>query len=220
LINTITIILGGYTVKALVISMLILLITFFGLIPVFGQPSEDKPAQPIEQKEKSVKEPETEKTTNANAIAEANAVVETNKVTDMNAIDANSVRARIDKFEGLGGSLEQLSKDSGDEIREWTRGRLDDRLELALAMQKQITAEFKFLRELAVKEGAGETTAAIDGILLDRQQRFKGVIDELEKNSERLRRLMEREERRNKERERIRERTRERPDRSRQDTQH
>jgi hypothetical protein len=206
-------------VKALVISMLILLVAISGLIPAFGQSPEDKPAQPIEQKEKPVKEPENEKTTDANVVAEVNTVAEANKVTDMNATDVNSVKARIEKFEGLGGALELINKESGDEIREWTRGRLDDRLELALAMQKQITAELKFLRELAVKEGATETAAAIDGMLLDRQQRFKGVIEELERNSERLRRLMEREERRNKERERIRERTRERPDRNRQDTQ-
>jgi hypothetical protein len=200
--------------------MLILLIAFFGLIPVFGQSPEDKPSQPIEQKEKSVKEAENEKNTDANVVAEVNAAAEANKITDMNATDANSVKARIEKFEGLGEALSQISTESVGEIREWTRGRLDDRLELALAMQKQITAELNFLRELAVKEGAGEIAAAIDGILLDRQQRFKGVIEELEKNSERLRRLVEREERRNKERERIRERTRERPDRNRKDTQY
>ena len=78
-------------------------------------------------------------------------------------------------------------------------------------MQKQITAEFKFLRELAIKEGAAKTTAAIDGILLDRQERFKDVIEKLEKETERYRRLTEREEKRNKEREQQRERSKERP---------
>jgi hypothetical protein len=68
-------------------------------------------------------------------------------------------------------------------------------------MKKQITAEFKFLRELAIKEGAVKTTAAIDGILLDRQERFKDVIEKLEKETDRYRRLAEREEKRSKERE-------------------
>jgi hypothetical protein len=181
-------------VKALAISMLILLIAFFSFIPAFGQPAEDRPAQPMEQEEKPAKKPEHKKTADANAIA-----------------DPNAVKAKIEEFEGLGEALEQIDKESGNEISEWTRGRLDDRLDLALAMQKQITAEFKFLRELAVKEGAVKTTAAIDGILLDRQERFKSVIEELERNSERLRRLGEREEKKSKEREQRETRTRQRP---------
>jgi len=203
-------------VKTLVISMLILLIAFFSLIPAFGQPPEDKPAQPMEQEKKPAKEPEHKKTADANSVADANATADANSVADANAAaDPNVVRAKMAKFEGLGEALEKIDTESGDEIREWTRGRLDDRLDLALAMQKQITAEFKFLRELAVKEGAGKTTAAIDGILLDRQERFKGVIEELEKKSERLRHLSEREEKR-KERE---QNSRERAGRSRRVTQ-
>jgi ribosome-associated translation inhibitor RaiA len=216
--------------------MLILLMAFFSLTPAFGQPQEDKPAQPIEQKEEPVTQSENKKTAEANATADANSVADANAVTDANraadanttadanliadvnmAADPNVVRARIGKFEGLDEALAQINTESKDEIREWTRGRLDDRLDLALAMQKQVTAEFKFLRELSVKEKAVETTVAIDGILLDRQERFKSVIAELEKNSERLRRLIERQER---SRERnSRERTRERPERSRKDTQ-
>ena len=226
--------------KTLVISMLILLIAFFSLIPAFGQPPEDKPAQPMEQEKKPAKEPEHKKTADANSVADANATADANSVADANAAadansvadanavadansiadanaaaDPNAVRAKIEEFEGLGEALEKIDTESGDEIREWTRGRLDDRLDLALAMQKQITAEVKFLRELAVKEGAGETTAAIDGILLDRQERFKGVIEELERNSERLRRRSEREEKK-KERE---QNSRERAGRGRRVTQ-
>jgi hypothetical protein len=160
-------------------------------------------------------------TADANTAADTNATVGTNLIADVNATaDSNAIRARIEKFEGLSEALIKVNMESGNEISEWTRGKLDDRLDLALAMQKQITAELKFLRELAVKERATETTAAIDGILLDRQERFKNVITELEKNSERLRRLSERQERsreRNS-RERTRERT-DRPDRSRKDTQ-
>lgn len=177
--------------KTLVISMLILLIAFFSIISALGQSSEVSPAQPMEQEEKPAKELEhKKKTADANAIA-----------------DTNAVRTKINEFEGLGGLLDEINAKSGDEIREWTRGRLDDRLDLALAMQKQIIAEFNFLRKLAVEEKAAKTTAAIDGILLDRQERFKGVIEELEKKSERLRRLSEREEKRKELRERSKERT-------------
>ena len=211
--------------KALVISMSILLVAFFSFTPAFGQPPEDRSPQPQlkEQKEEPVKEPEPKKTADANTVTDANVVADANTVADANAIaDPNAVRAKIEKFEGLAEALKQIDEGSRNEISEWTRGRLDGRLDLVLAMKKQITAEFKFLRELAIKEGAVKTTAAIDGILLDRQERFKDVIEKLEKETERYRRLTEREEKRNKEREqreRSSGRSRERTDRSKRDIQ-
>jgi hypothetical protein len=194
--------------------MLILLISFFSNTAAFGQSPGGKAAQSTEQKEEPAKETENKET--AAATVDVNTATDINSIADVNAFtDPNAVRARILGFRGLGVDLLQLNRESGDEIREWTRGRLDDRLELALAMQKQVTAEFNFLRELAVKEKALETATAIDGILLDRQERFKDVIEELERNNERLRRI---EERRNQERSRERTPRRERP--IRRDTQY
>jgi len=208
-------------VKALVISMSILLVAFFSFTPAFGQPPEERSPQPQlkEQKEEPVKEPEPKKTADANAVTDANVVADANTVADANAVaDPNAVRAKIEKFEGLGGALEQINTASSDEISKWTLGR-EEKLNLALAVQKQTTAEFKFLRELAVKEGAAKTTAAIDGILLDRQERFKDVIEKLEKETERYRRLTEREEKRKEQRERSSGRSRERTDRTKRDLQ-
>jgi hypothetical protein len=209
-------------VKTLVILLSILLVAFFSFTPAFGQLPEDKPAPPQlkeQKKEEPVKEPEPKKTADANKVTDANVAADTNKAADVNVItDPNAVRAKIEKFEGLGEALEQIDVESKDEISKWTLGR-EEKLDLALAVQKQITAEFKFLRELAIKEGAVKTTAAIDGILLDRQKRFKDVIEKLEKETERYRRLTEREEKRNKEREQQRERSRERTDRSKRDIQ-
>ena len=197
--------------KTLVISMLILLIALFSLIPVFAQPpgyggppGYGVPPQPGPKKEKPAQKPEQEKTADANSIADSNA-----------AADANAVRAKIEEFEGLGEALEQVEKESKDEIREWTRSKAEDKLDLALAVQKQITAEFNFLRKLAVEEGAVKTTAAIDVLLLDRQERFGDIIEKLEKERERLRRRSEREERKGQDRDRGRERSRDRVDRSR-----
>jgi glutaredoxin 2 len=171
--------------------MSILLVAFFSFTPAFAQPQDANQVQPVEQKEEPVKEPEPKKTADANTVTDVNTVADANAITDPNA-----VRAKIGEFEGLAEALEKINAEGGIEINEWTRGRLDDRLDLALAMKKQITAELQFLRELAVKEGAVQTTAAIDGILLSRQERFRSVIEELERNSERLRRLTEREEKR------------------------
>lgn len=192
--------------------MSILLVAFFSFIPAFAQSQDANQVQPIEKKEEPVKEPVSKKTADVNTVADVNKVADANAVTDANAItDPNAVRAEIEKFKGLSGELAQINTESNKEIGEWTKGRLDDRLDLALAMQKQITAEFKFLRELAAKEGAAKTKAAIDGILLDRQQRFKGVMEELERNSERLRRLLEREKNKDRDHNGVRERGKERP---------
>jgi hypothetical protein len=128
-------------VKALTISMLILLVAFFSFTPAFGQSSEDESPQ--------LKEPESQET------ADANTAADTNAVPDPNA----AVRAEIEKFKGLGEALKRIDAKSNSEITKWTNTR-EEKLNLALAVQKQITEELKLLRELAVKEGAAETTAA------------------------------------------------------------
>ena len=191
--------------KTLVILMSILLVAFFSFTPAFGQPQDANQVQPVEQKEEPAKELEHTKTADANKVTDANVAADANAITDPNA-----VRAKIEKFEGLSGALSQINTASSDEISKWTLGR-EEKLDLALAVQKQITEELKFLRELAVKEKAVKTTAAIDGILLDRQERFKDVLETLEKETERYRRFTEREEKRRELRERNSGRSKERP---------
>jgi predicted RNase H-like nuclease (RuvC/YqgF family) len=156
-----------------------------------------------------VKEPESKKT------ADANTVTDVNTVADANS-DPNAVRAKIEEFKGLSEALEKIGEERKDEISKWTLSR-EEKLDLALAVQKQITEELKLLRELAIKEGAVKTTAAINGILLDRQERFKDVIEELEKESKRFRL---REEKKKELRERSSGRSRERTDRTRRDLQY
>jgi Fic family protein len=188
--------------------MSILLVSFLSSTTAFGQPQDANQVQIVEQTK--------ELTADANKVTDANAAVDANTAADTNAItDPNAVRAKIEKFEGLSGVLSQINMESSDEISRWTLGR-EEKLDLALAVQKQITEELKLLRELAVKEGAVKTSAAIDGILLDRQERFKVVIETLEKETERYRRFAEREEKRREMRERNRERT---PDRNKRDVQ-
>lgn len=166
--------------KTLVIFISILLIVSFSIPPAFGQ-EEDKSPQPT-----PAKEPEIKKTTDANKVTTA--ATETSKAADVNEIaDPNAVRAEIAKYAGLDKAMEKINAKSSEEIREWTRGKLDDRYELVLAVRKQIAEELNFLKELAVKEGAVKTAAAIDGILLDRQERLKDVTEELEKESKRFR---------------------------------
>ncbi len=181
--------------KALVILMSIFLVAFFSFTPAFGQPQDANQVQPIKQKEAPAKELEHKKTADANKVTDANVVADANTATDANAAtDPNAVRARIEKFEELSSTLNQLNTASNNETSKWLNK--EEKLDLALAVQKQITDELKLLRKLAVEEKAAKTTAAIDGILLDRQERFKSVIEKLEQETERYRRLAEREEKR------------------------
>jgi hypothetical protein len=181
-------------VKTLVISISILLIASFSITPAFGKTDANSP-QP-QAKEAPAKEPEVKKTVDANKVitapADANKITapaaDANKTTVANEITyPNAVRAEIAKYAGLDSALEKIDKSSENEIKEWTKGKLDDRLDLVLAVRKQITEELTFLKELAVKEGAVKTAAAIDGVLLARQERLKGVTEELEKESKRFR---------------------------------
>ena len=180
--------------RLLIVSITILVVVFFILLPCSGQMPLGQEDQirsfppgyglPRLREQKPVKKPVRKEATDANSIADANA-----------AADANAIRARIGKFEGLEEALSRVSREGGSEIREWTNSRTEDKIDLVQAVQGQVTAELNFLRGLAVKEGAAKTAAAIDGLLLDRQERFKGVIKKLEEEKERLRRRSEREER-------------------------
>ena len=193
--------------KGLAISISILLTAFFSVIPVFAQPPSDLPWTIIEPEQVPVKKPERKPIKDANSIADANA-----------ATDANVVRARIEQFEGLQEALNKVTRTGKNEMREWTQGTAEDKLDLVQAVQEQVTAEFNFLRELAVEEGAVKTTAAIDGLLADRQERFGKIIKKMERDRERFRRRSEREDRRSKDRDRGRDREprrRSREDRSR-----
>jgi predicted Fe-S protein YdhL (DUF1289 family) len=190
-------------VKALIISMSVLLLAFFSFTPAFGQPQDANKVQPIKPKEEPAKKLEYKKTADANRVADANAVIDANNVSEVNMAadvnvitDANAVRAEIGKFEGLGEALSEVNTASNDEISKWTSSTKEEKADIALAVQKQITTELKFLRETAVKEKDAKTTAAIDGILLDRQERFKNVIEKLEQETERYRKRVEREEKR------------------------
>ena len=187
--------------KLLVVSIAILVMVSFVLLPCFGQipPGQKDQIQsfppgygpPQLRERKPEKKPVSKKTTDANAIA-----------------DANAVRARIEKFEGLGTALRQVTKEGKSEISEWTRSRDSDKIDLVQAVQEQVRAELNFLRELAVEEKAVKTTAAIDGLLLDRQERFKDVIAKLEEEQEKQRRRSELEERRARDEDRSRRRGR------------
>lgn len=202
--------------KLLVISMSFLLIVSFILMPAFAQPpgyglppGYGAPAQQREQEKRRAKKAERKPIKDANSVAfDAN---DANSVIDPN--DPNATIAAYKKFEGLEEALGRLNSEGEKEIQEWTRGAVEIKMNLVKLVQEQVIAEFNFLRELAVEEGAAKTTAAIDGLLADRQKRFEETTQKIEEARRRLRR---REDRRGRDRGRDRDqRRRGRDDRSR-----
>ncbi len=71
---------------------------------------------------------------------------------------------------------EQLDRETQDEIRQWSQATPEKKEELAKAMHQLIMAEISSVRALTVEEKANKTTAAIDGVLLARQERFDEFI--------------------------------------------
>ncbi len=200
--------------KCLTILMSILLIGSFSLIPIFASTEDEEYETAAEEEELTQGESTAGKDiTDVNSIADANAVS-----------DANAVKSRIRAFEGLERALQSMDKEGQKEMREWTLSDARNRLDLAKAVQEQVIAELNFLRELAVDEGAVKTTAAIDGLLVDRQERFGKVIKRMENESEKVRLRSERRNLRREREPRRREReggrrTRERPSRRERDTE-
>jgi uncharacterized coiled-coil protein SlyX len=161
--------------------MSILLIVFFILMPAFAQPPGGQLPPWLKMPPKRAPEKK----------------VKRKPIKDVNSADANSVTDPNEPaymmFEGLEAALKRVNQGSRRETREWTRGATEDKISLVTAAQEQVMAELNFVREIAVEEGAEKTTAAIDGLIADRQQRFEEMTKKMEVA---IKRLKEREEKR------------------------
>ena len=81
---------------------------------------------------------------------------------------------------------EQLDPQTEEQIRLWTQTTPDEKLELARAVHPLIQSEMSSIRAIAVEEEAKKTTAAIDGLLLARQERFDKLVVTLEEEQRKL----------------------------------
>ena len=90
--------------------------------------------------------------------------------------------------ENAGRPAEQLDQQTQEQMRLWSQATPDNKLELAKATHPQIQAEISLIRPIAVEEKAKKTTAAIDGLLLARKERFDKLIITME---EEIRKLQE-----------------------------
>jgi len=89
-------------------------------------------------------------------------------------------------FESTGRPAEQLDPQTEEQMRLWVQTTPDNKIELAKAIQPQIQAEISSIRALAVEEKAKKTTAAIDGLLLARKERFDGLVIKMEEEKRKL----------------------------------
>jgi hypothetical protein len=100
--------------------------------------------------------------------------------------DANEIKARVKKYEGLDSALQQVEKQSQNEEKQWTEMEVENRLELVRAVKAQMKEELMLLRKVALEEKAEKTAAAIDGLLLSRQDRFAKVIQKIDEEDARI----------------------------------
>jgi len=176
-------------VKPLVVLISIFLVAFFSLIYAFAQPAKSELPPSMRrttEPEETEREHKLTKDTNEPA-PDVNSVVDAN--------DPNAVKAAYQMFAGLEEALEHLNGIAEKETREWMRGKSEDRTNLAKAVEEQIVGELTFIRKLAVEEKAAKTTAAIDGLLMMRKERFDATMGKIEE-------LRKREEKREKDRDR------------------
>ena len=91
-------------------------------------------------------------------------------------------------FESAGASrpAEQLDPQTQEQMRLWLQTTPDNKLELARAIHPQIQAEISSIRTIAVEEQAKKTTAAIDGVLLARKERFDQLVIIIEEEQKKL----------------------------------
>ncbi len=114
----------------------------------------------------------TSKTRGRRGIRDANSLIK-----DLPFLkDPNAINAKVSEFEGLQARIDDVCKKDRREFGRWTRVPIEDPVGLATEVQKQIITEMVMIRELAVEEGAVKTTAAIDTLLLDRQDRLDKII--------------------------------------------
>jgi len=94
--------------------------------------------------------------------------------------DSGNSTPGTNRYERTAQPSEQVDRVTQDEIRQWLQTTVDNKAELAKAVNPQIQADIGSIRKIADEEKAKKTVAAIDGLLLARQMRF----DEFAKKAE------------------------------------
>ncbi len=75
---------------------------------------------------------------------------------------------------------DQLDRETQEEIRLWAGANPENKDELAKSVQQIIVADVAAIRAIAVEEQAKKTTAALDGLLLARQERLDSYLKKVQ----------------------------------------
>ena len=150
--------------KKFVITILGCFIIGLLLIPELASGKNEKPRQGIRNgKGKSSESKSSKGKSSAVKIADANAISKTGKSN-------KAVGAKIEP-----GSWKNVNRERSRVMSRWLHGNIDDKAGLALAVQDQAIAELMYLRQQAVKEGAGKTIKAIDMLISARRNDYDKI---------------------------------------------
>jgi len=99
--------------------------------------------------------------------------------------DPNRVRATIKSIQGLEQALQDVDRSSRDEVGLWLQEdeiAIEDKAKLLRQVQLQVWDELLVIRKYAEAEKATKTVAAIDGVLLTRQDRIDKITKRLQED--------------------------------------
>jgi len=80
---------------------------------------------------------------------------------------------------------QELDPETEDKIRQWLQTTIDNKDSLLQFVHTDIQTQYASIRAVAVEEEAKKTTAAFDGILLRREERFEDIVQKMEEQAQR-----------------------------------
>lgn len=94
-------------------------------------------------------------------------------------IDPNAIRDQVKAFDGLALAIKAVDDKSGVEQKGWIQRRLDNRVTLARAAERQFADELVFIKQVATEEKAAKTIPAIDELTAKRKLRGMAIGEAL-----------------------------------------
>lgn len=97
--------------------------------------------------------------------------------------DPNKVRAAVKAIQGMEQALQDVDRSSRGEVTQWLQQDqmpIEDKAKLLRQVQLQVWDELLVIRKYAEAEKASKTVAAIDGLLLARQERVDKMTKRLQ----------------------------------------
>lgn len=124
------------------------------------------------------------------------------------AVEPNEEDPHAKMLEDIEKAFENIKRGGQREERGWIQLKAEEKTDLIKAVRDQVLNELNVLREIAIEEEAVKTTAAIDKLLADREERFEKVLKRMEAEEEKMQRKEQLRSKRGRERDRDRDKER------------